>query len=175
VLSTLDWREIARVNVGIKPRYVHFSPNGNRIVCIGEDGTLRNLGAESLEEISEIAGDARPAGRVVTGGRYVFSSRGNRIASAFGSFTVELRSASIGASLARLDGPCAKPTRDVSRFSRGVWAFKPDGSQLVCASDDLNLKVWDTRRGAALSVLAGHHDRVRDCAFLERGNRIVSG
>lgn len=175
VLSTLDWREIARVNVGTQPRYVHFSPNGNRIVCIGEDGTLRNLDAESLEDISEITGDARPPGRVVTGGRYVFSSRGNRIASAFGSFSVELRSASTGVSLARLDGPSVKPTLYISYLSPSVWAFSPDGSKLVCASDDLNLKVWDTRRGTALSVLAGHHDRVRDCAFLERGNRIVSG
>ena len=40
-------------------------------------------------------------------------------------------------------------------------AVTPDGNQVVSASEDKTLKVWDLRTGEVLRTLEGHAGRVR--------------
>jgi len=60
--------------------------------------------------------------------------------------------------------------------TRGVNActFSPDGKQILSASSDNTLKLWDVATGKELKTLAGHTDVVRACAFSPDGRRIVS-
>ena len=53
-------------------------------------------------------------------------------------------------------------------------AFSPDGKQVVTASDDRTARVFDAQTGAALTVLAGHGDRVSGAAFSPDGQSVIT-
>jgi WD40 repeat protein len=54
-------------------------------------------------------------------------------------------------------------------------AFSPDGKQIVSASSDKMLKVWDAATGRETRTLKGHTDLVCKVAFSPDGKRVVSG
>jgi WD40 repeat protein len=54
-------------------------------------------------------------------------------------------------------------------------AFSPDGSQIVTASRDSTLRLWNVENGEEIVVFCGHSSTVYDCAFSPDGNTIVSG
>jgi WD40 repeat protein len=53
-------------------------------------------------------------------------------------------------------------------------AVGPDGTWIVSASKDGNLKIWDAASGAERATLKGHAEAVRDCAVSPDGIWIVS-
>jgi tetratricopeptide (TPR) repeat protein len=70
------------------------------------------------------------------------------------------------------------------KFERGIIvanqsvagvAFTPDGSELVTASFDGTLKLWDVEKGKIVRVFAGHSGRVCAVAITPDGKSIVSG
>ena len=52
--------------------------------------------------------------------------------------------------------------------------FSPDGRQIVSASVDNTLKIWDAANGRERQTLKGHTSTVRGVAFSPGGRRIVS-
>jgi WD40 repeat protein/DNA polymerase III delta prime subunit len=54
-------------------------------------------------------------------------------------------------------------------------AWSPDGLQVVSASDDQTVRIWDAKSGACVATLEGHQDSVWGCAWSPDGLRIVSG
>ena len=54
-------------------------------------------------------------------------------------------------------------------------SFSPDGKQIVSASGDKTLKVWDAQTGKETLTLEGHSDVVGSVRFSPDGKRIVSG
>ncbi|MGD1903539.1 MAG: AAA-like domain-containing protein [Geitlerinemataceae cyanobacterium] len=52
--------------------------------------------------------------------------------------------------------------------------FSPDGTQIVSASDDQTVKVWDAETGEELHTLNGHSDWVWSANFSPDGTQIVS-
>ena len=55
-------------------------------------------------------------------------------------------------------------------------AFSPDGKQIVSASDDMTLKLWEgSGERKCLRTFNGHENNVKSVAFSPGGNRIVTG
>jgi WD40 repeat protein len=54
-------------------------------------------------------------------------------------------------------------------------AFSPDGSMLVAGYDDGALRIWDSKTGAVLRVIAAHKNSVLDVTFSPDGQALASG
>ena len=53
-------------------------------------------------------------------------------------------------------------------------AVTPDGSEVISASFDETLKVWDRKSGEELRTLRGHRDRVTAVAVTPNGSEVIS-
>ncbi len=53
-------------------------------------------------------------------------------------------------------------------------SFSPDGQQIVSASGDYTVRIWDAQTGECVDTLEGHTDFVRSASFSPDGQRIVS-
>jgi WD40 repeat protein len=54
-------------------------------------------------------------------------------------------------------------------------AFSPDGTHLVTASFDHDVRIWHSATGALRARLVGHRNEVHAVAFSPDGGRLVSG
>ena len=57
-----------------------------------------------------------------------------------------------------------------------VWlSLSPDGSQLLSASTDKSIKLWDVKTGLLAKDVGRHGDMVRSALFLPGGDKVLSG
>ena len=52
--------------------------------------------------------------------------------------------------------------------------FSPDGTNLVSASADKTVRVWDVATGECVQTLQGHTDAVLSAGFSPDGTKLVS-
>lgn len=52
--------------------------------------------------------------------------------------------------------------------------FSPDGKQIVSASEDKSIRIWDMMTGECLWVIKGHADAVFSASFSPDGKKIIS-
>ena len=77
--------------------------------------------------------------------------------------------------------PAAAAAYDKAKTSKGragnvtSIAFSPDGSELLTASSDHLLRVWDTATREQKYTLTGHNDEVWDARYSPNGQYVVSG
>lgn len=135
-----------------------FSPDGNRLLSSGIDGTLRLWDTASGEVLRVICANQ---GWLYDCG---FSPGGSRLVSAGADGTLKLWDANNGKALRILSGHQG----DVR-----ACAFAPDGNSLLSAGNDGTLRLWDVNSGEAIRVISTQRE-IRVCAFSADGSKLLS-
>jgi serine/threonine protein kinase/WD40 repeat protein len=94
-----------------------------------------------------------------------FSHKGDRLAYGGGSGTIIVKD--IGGNRDRLKFPCGSSTIELLLFS-------PDDSLLASGHSDGMIRIWDLKRGALRSELAGHERKATKLAFSPDGRSLLS-
>jgi WD40 repeat protein len=137
---------------------VSFSPDGQRLVTGGNDGTATVWALATQREIVSVT----PGSAVSC---VVFSPDGKLLATT-GSSTPRLWDAITGDKLAELRG---------HRNTAWTVAFSPDGQLLASASLDNEARLWQVPSGKLHGVLKGHVQGLGALAFSPDGKTLATG
>ncbi len=138
---------------------VAWSPDGERFVTAGQDGTAKMWKADGAA-IATLAGHTDSLSSVA------WSPDGLFLVTGSWDRTIRI-----------WDADTAKTTRTLSGHTDSVSAvaWSPDGTQLATASWDRTIRLWNLTSGAEEKVLSGHSDRVLSIAWSPDGTRLASG
>jgi WD40 repeat protein len=137
-----------------------FSPAGDRLAAVTDDGTIRVLDREGLKVAHAIEVKNLRATAVR------FSPDGKALAVVGEDGFARVYDAAAGTETAKLKGP------------KGIVfavAFSPDGKSVAAGADDNLAYVWDAKGGEALAVLKGHTDSVRAVRFGPDATTMITG
>jgi WD40 repeat protein/serine/threonine protein kinase/class 3 adenylate cyclase len=146
---------------------VGFSPNGQRLVTGGYDGTARLWDAADGREVGRLGSGSGPINAVA------FSPNRGRVATGHSDGTARVWDGTSRKELLRLVGHEA----DISLAGRGLLAlaFSPNGQRIVTGSGDGTARIWDAASGTNLLTLRGHTAAVLSVSISSDGQRIVTG
>ncbi|WP_229994522.1 TIR domain-containing protein [Arthrobacter sp. Bi26] len=140
-----------------------FSPDGNRILTGGPDGTMRLWDAETGQALGEPMSGHKELVNCVA-----FSPDGRRVLSGGDDGTVRVWDPETGRAL-------GTPMTGHAGAVTSV-AFDPDGHRILSGGNDGTVRVWDPETGRALGTpMTGHAGAVTSVAFSPDGHRILSG
>jgi WD40 repeat protein len=179
----------------------NFSPDGNRVLAGGLDGTARIWTPGSTEAPVELTGHTDLIDAAS------FSPDGSLAVTASFDGTARVWDTTTGADVVTLRGhegsvndAAFDPTGEfvVTGGEDGtarIWnartgeqvhllrghrrpiydvSFSPNGRMVVTASDDDTARIWDARTGKTLEVLRGHHDGLYTGSFDRTGRHVVT-
>ena len=138
-------------------RSVEYSPDGRRILSVGEN--IRIWDAVNSEIVTIITGKG-------TADVAVYSLDGDRIFGGSSDGTIRIWEADTGKRLMELSGHTANVN---------CIACFPDRKHIISGSSDNTLRIWDTNSGREIGCLRGHEDGVRCVAITPDGMRVISG
>ena len=138
-----------------------FSPDGQHILTVGSDNTLRLLDVTTGRELRTFAEDSASF-------PVAFSSDGRYILSGSGSADKALK---------LWDVPSGRKLRTFVGHSDHAFSatFSPDGRYILSGSLDKTMKLWDVETGLELRTFAGHSKWVLAVAFSPDGRYALSG
>lgn len=131
-----------------------FSKDGSKILSADEN-SVRVWNARNGKQVLELPGTEVKLAR--------FSPDGNSIACAAGR-SISLWDAR-GKEMQALEG---------HRDKVATFVFSSDGKQIVSASADETIRIWDVRSGKSIEVLRGHKLTVHNVALTAGDSKIVS-
>ncbi|MGQ9871350.1 nSTAND1 domain-containing NTPase [Leptodesmis sp.] len=140
-------------------RYLAFSPDGQMLVGVGVDWTLRLWEVRSGKLWQSLTGHKAfvEEAQFSADGRRIISTSWDRTARIW-----EVESGQLKLTLSHKDGVTSAH-------------FSPDGQQVVTTSLDGTAKIYDSYTGALQVILAGHRGGVLDAAFSPDGQTVATG
>lgn len=139
---------------------VAFSPDGERVLAAGRDGTLRLWDVAGEQLLRTLEGHTHRVTSVAIG------PEGERALSGSHDRTLRLWDVSTGEALRTFEGHTG---------SVRSMALSPDGRRALSGSHDGTLRLWDVATGETLRTFEGHADWVAAVAFSPGGERVLSG
>lgn len=157
---------------------VRFSPRGDSLISVSQDGKALVW----TQRDGKYAITNRFAAHDGPVYALAFSPSGQRVATGGYDKSIWIWNPNTAASLdlgQQIDGKAATAPTDAVRLVGHKDAvrdldFSSDGSQLVSASDDNTLRLWDVRSATGLKTLRGHGGRVRTCEFSASDAEVAS-
>jgi WD40 repeat protein len=133
-----------------------LTPDGFDVVTGGEDGTVRLWDAATRPDLrrSRVPPPAPPQ-------KVAESASGDAIAT-------------IDDDVVHLERNGKTVDLEGHRLAVSSVAFSPDGSRLLTAGRDHDVRLWDVASGTSLRVLRGHFGSVHDARFSPDGRWIVT-
>ncbi|MBD2727991.1 ribosome assembly protein 4 [Nostoc sp. FACHB-892] len=176
--------EISEINALVNSSAT-FSASGQTWDALTESlkarGKLKNAGKVAVDTQMRVVGTLRKAvylqpenkfqelntleGHNSSVSSVVFSSDGQRLASASVDNTIKLWDVASGKAVQTLTGHSSAVISVV---------FSPDGQRLASASADNTIKLWDVASGKAVQTLTGHSSAVYSVVFSPDGQRLAS-
>jgi len=142
---------------------IAFSPGGDRLVSVSNDGTLRIWDVGTGKPLRQY--------RIEKGRGEAALSPDGRSVAASADRTVVLLDLQAGKAV-----PAGvREFEQVDCGFIGGLRFSPDGRRLASANHDTSAVLWDVETGRLVQRLQGHQDEVRGVAFHPSGTRVVTG
>lgn len=136
---------------------VTFSPNGQQLASVANDGVLRlwNLQGQLLKQFQAQQGELHQVQFSPDGRQMVTAGQDGRL---------------------RLWRSNGDAVADLVGHEGRVWdtKFSADGQQIASTSGDGTVRLWAAATGASLAVLGSHQGPVRNVSFSENGQRLVT-
>jgi WD40 repeat protein len=139
--------------------FAEFSPDGNRLVTVSEDGVAQVWDTRSAQPLTA---PLKNSGRVHLAH---FSPDGQRIVTASRGMTARVWDAQSGL-------PLTEPLKNEAPESSAQ--FSPDGKRIVTASWDKTVRVWDAQTGQPLTEALTTGAHAYSAQFSPDGKRIVT-
>ncbi len=150
------------VDHGPEIRGIAFSPDGSTMATCAMDGAIKlwNVATDSLVRILYASADNSVNDAA-------WSPDGGQVAGAVGpmdSTVVVFDTASVGPRV-RLFG-----------HRGGLWSivWTPDGTSIISAGDDHEIRIWNAVTGTTRSIAEGHTDRITALALSPDGHTLAS-
>ncbi len=162
LVFTLDpLAEVARTDAHFFPvQDVLFSPDGNTVITLGQEGNIRLWKFDTLEQIYTF-GQFQPSPLDIA-----LSADGTLLAAAFHD----------NITIWQLDNEYL-PLREfaVPELSAGSIAFSPDQSMIIATGDGELVNIWDVNTGELVAGLPGHIQRISVAMFSQDNQLVLTG
>ncbi len=162
LVFTLDpLAEVARTDAHFfAVQDVQFSPDGNTVITLGQEGNIRLWKFDTLEQIHTL-GQFQPPPQDIA-----LSADGTLLAAAFRD----------NITIWQLDNEYL-PLREfaVPEFSAGSIAFSPDQSMIIATGDGEMVNIWDVNTGELVAGLPGHKQRIGVAMFSQDNQLVLTG
>lgn len=147
-----------------------FSPDGRLVVTASRDGTVQIRDAQSGQLLRTLKYNGADVTSVS------FSRDGKQIVTASRDNIVRIWDPADGRMLRppiKMPGDAENDAED-DYYGFNSASFSPDGKQVVTASEDDTVRIWDTADGRQVRVLGKHLQCVNTAVFSPDGNQIVT-
>jgi len=148
---------------------VTLSPDGERTISAGEDGTIKIWDVVKGRELMTLRGHETGVAAAAC------SADGKRIASIGRDSKIKVWDAQSGTELKTITEDDVPPSHLFPTGIQMPFAFSPDGKKIISVSPFSDvIKVWDADSGTRLMTLSGHERYLTSLNFTPDGKRIVS-